>query len=209
MPPQPNPELPKPPAAIPQQQTRSDTVQQAQPNQQELHSAHKVLGVLGAIYPLAGLFGRQPYDNTVDVNNPEGQRVLRMALGFIGVIFLLLGFLFFKTSQIPASYIHTEGVVVGIVNSFSSDGTRMYSPVFQFQSKDGQAHEFKDSSSSSSSPTVGSVSIVAYNPNEPDRNPMNVSSSKWTSIAGAVAMVVGGLLLLGGLLLFIKAYRSV
>lgn len=115
--------------------------------------------------------------------------IVKYVFGLIGAALLAGAFFMYRsTSDFLAEAIKTEGTVVDLALSRSSNSTT-YSPIVQFTSRDGQAIEFISSfSSNPPSYRKGEKVEVLYLP----VNPQDAKISGFFSLWGGVS-IVGGL----------------
>lgn len=128
--------------------------------------------------------------------------IIKYLFTLIGLAMLIGAFFLYKnTSTFLASATRTEGTVIELVRSRSSDST-VYKPVFNFVDDRGATIEVESSSGSNPpSYSVGERVDVFYLPGEPQNAKINSYFSLWggATIVGGM----GGLFLLVGLSILI------
>jgi Protein of unknown function (DUF3592) len=126
--------------------------------------------------------------------------IIKYIFSFIGIGMLIGAFFIYKnTNDFIEKAITTDGVVIELVQSQSSDySTASFSPLVAFKNQNGEEIEFK--SSSSSSPAnfdIGEKVIVYYEL----QNPQNARIKAFFELWGG-ATIVGGIGFIFGLIGF-------
>lgn len=115
--------------------------------------------------------------------------ILKYVFTFVGAGMLLGAYaLYSSTSSFIDRAVETEGVVVDLILSRSSDSSAYY-PVVVFQDSNGREVEFQSNSGSNPAPyNRGERISVLYETSAPERARINGFFSLW-----GAAMIVGGL----------------
>jgi Protein of unknown function (DUF3592) len=128
---------------------------------------------------------------------------------WIAWLFLIIGIGLVIGAGIAAYYstrliqqgIRTTGNVVDFVESFSEDGTLMYSPIFVFIDENGQEHRVQSSYSSSSPGYArGQIVDIVYQPGKPDSARIPNAFSYW-GVTGILGFIGIGFIFFGALTL--------
>lgn len=126
--------------------------------------------------------------------------IVKYVFTLAGIGALVCAFLFYKsTSSFIAESTKTEGTVVDVVRSQSSEGSTIYKPVVHFIDQNGQKIKFTSSTGSNEScGLIGQKVEVLYRPTDPHNAEINSFFNLWgfSAIFGGL----GGVFLLFGLI---------
>lgn len=126
---------------------------------------------------------------------------LRVGLAFVLLLSLaLLAGAFFawrSAADDVARSVATEGVVVGVRTSRSSDGDTTYAPILRFTTTEGRSVEASPTLTTSRLPTVGERWEIRYDPETPSRVWADTVLGTWF-----LPMILGGI---GGVGLLLSA----
>ncbi len=150
--------------------------------------------------------------NTLNMLSPNMFKTRRKKFGvgslllvlFIGALFTAIGFVFYNSTKINASWKRVNGTVVAASTGSSSNGGTTYAAVVSYM-VNGQVYRVTNNASSSSYPSMGAVSQVAYDPSNPQDAKVVASNGEKTILL--IFPTIGVLMLVLGPVLFIRSLR--
>ncbi|MEV6598037.1 DUF3592 domain-containing protein [Actinoplanes sp. NPDC051346] len=121
-----------------------------------------------------------------------------MFLLTVGLLIAYAGWTIVR-SDVGPQWITTTATVVDVTESRSSDGTTMHSAVYTYTDPAGQRHSLTGRLGTSSRPTIGATTDVAFDPADPDSAVVTggLEGHSWLIFIGVGALIalVGGVAL--------------
>jgi len=122
-----------------------------------------------------------------------------------GAVFLGVGLLFVSSQRIDSSWERVDAKVVE-VNSHLSDGSTMYSPVYQY-TVDNQSFRVSSGVSTSWKPDIGGTAEIAFNPADPSEAKVVGGSTGMMNLLVLIFPIIGALIIFGSIFGFIRSRK--